>query len=50
MAHLAAALVLVFVATGDRAMFGSPDLAALKAVLGVVDRPTLAGDTPPRLR
>jgi hypothetical protein len=30
-------LDLVFVATGDRVVFGSPDLAGLKAVLGVVD-------------
>lgn len=28
-------LDLVFVATGDRIVFGSPDLAALKSVLGV---------------
>jgi hypothetical protein len=30
-------LDLVFVAIGDRVVFGSPDLAGLKAVLGVVD-------------
>jgi hypothetical protein len=29
-------LDLVFVAIGDRVVFGSPDLAGLKAVLGVV--------------